>query len=83
MFVWHVAHQSPQVACPGAVLTPYATRTCPTPFVVSFTLYVDGATATGTPVVFFYFFEALMRITLPKGMRFLDPVFNALSDLIY
>jgi putative tricarboxylic transport membrane protein len=37
----------------------------------------------GVPVVFFYFFEALMRITLPKGMRFLDPVFNWLSTLIY
>ena len=36
-----------------------------------------------TPCVFFYFFEALMRITLPKGMRFTDPVFNALADLIY
>lgn len=36
-----------------------------------------------TPVVFFYFFEALMRITLPKGMRFTDPLFNALGNLIY
>lgn len=36
-----------------------------------------------TPCVFFYFFEALMRITLPKGMRFTDPVFNLLSELIY
>jgi hypothetical protein len=41
------------------------------------------AIATATPAVFFYFFEALMRITLPKGMRFLDPVFNALGTLIY
>lgn len=39
--------------------------------------------AVGTPVIFFYFFEALMRITLPKGMSFLDPVFNWLSTLIY
>ena len=39
--------------------------------------------AVVTPCVFFYFFEALMRITLPKGMRFTDPLFNALADLIY
>jgi len=36
-----------------------------------------------TPCAFFYFFEALMRITLPKGMRFTDPLFNALANLIY
>ena len=41
------------------------------------------AISTATPVIFFYFFEALMRITLPKGMRFMDPIFNALGDLIY
>jgi len=41
------------------------------------------AISVGIPVVFFYFFEALMRVTLPKGMAFLDPVFNALSALIY
>ena len=36
-----------------------------------------------TPVVFFFFFEALMRITLPKGMSFLEPVFNWLNTIIY
>lgn len=36
-----------------------------------------------TPVVFFFFFEALMRVTLPKGMRFTDPFFNWLYTLIY
>lgn len=35
------------------------------------------------PAVFFVFFEALMRITLPKGMRFMDPIFNYLATLIY
>ena len=35
------------------------------------------------PVGFFIFFEALMRITLPKGMPFLEPVFNALNTIIY
>lgn len=36
-----------------------------------------------TPVVFFFFFEGLMRITLPKGMRFTEPFFNVLYDFIY
>lgn len=35
------------------------------------------------PVVFFFFFEALMRITLPKGMKFLEPVFNYMNTIIY
>lgn len=36
-----------------------------------------------TPTVFFFFFEALMRITLPKGMRFTEPFFNMLNTIIY
>lgn len=36
-----------------------------------------------TPVVFFFFFEALMRITLPKGMAFMEPIFNYLNTIIY
>ncbi|HEY9057738.1 MAG TPA: tripartite tricarboxylate transporter TctB family protein [Aurantimonas sp.] len=39
--------------------------------------------ATSIPIIFFFFFEALMRITLPKGMAFLEPVFNALNTIIY
>jgi putative tricarboxylic transport membrane protein len=35
------------------------------------------------PVTFFFFFEALMRITLPKGMKFTDPLFNFLYAIIY
>lgn len=35
------------------------------------------------PIVFFFFFEALMRITLPKGMKFLEPVFNYMNTIIY
>jgi len=35
------------------------------------------------PVVFFFFFEALMRITMPKGLPFLDPLFLFLGDIIY
>ncbi|SPH25136.1 hypothetical protein DEA8626_04172 [Defluviimonas aquaemixtae] len=36
-----------------------------------------------TPVIFFFFFEAAMRITLPKGMRFTEPFFNMLNTFIY
>lgn len=39
--------------------------------------------ATLVPIGFFFFFEALMRITLPKGMKFLEPVFNYLNTIIY
>ncbi|SFT85277.1 tripartite tricarboxylate transporter TctB family protein [Sedimentitalea nanhaiensis] len=35
------------------------------------------------PVVFFIFFEALMRITLPKGMKFTEPFYNFLNTIIY
>ena len=36
-----------------------------------------------TPIIFFFFFEALMRITLPKGMKFTEPLFNWLNTIIY
>ena len=36
-----------------------------------------------TPIVFFFFFEALMRITLPKGMKFMEPMYNFLNTIIY
>ncbi len=36
-----------------------------------------------TPIIFFFFFEALMRITMPKGLPFLEPVFNYLNTIIY
>ncbi|MEM8950433.1 MAG: tripartite tricarboxylate transporter TctB family protein [Pseudomonadota bacterium] len=39
--------------------------------------------ALALPCVFFVFFEGLMRITLPKGMSFMDPVFIPLYRLIY
>lgn len=35
------------------------------------------------PVVFFFFFEALMRITMPKGLPFLEPIFNYMNTIIY
>jgi hypothetical protein len=36
-----------------------------------------------TPVVLFFFFEGAMRITMPTGMAFTDPVFDVLYDIIY
>lgn len=35
------------------------------------------------PIGFFFFFEGLMRITMPKGLSFTDPLFNVLYDIIY
>lgn len=35
------------------------------------------------PIVFFLFFEALMRITMPKGMQFTEPFYNFLYTIIY
>jgi putative tricarboxylic transport membrane protein len=37
----------------------------------------------GTPLLFFFFFEGLMRITMPTGMPFTDPLFDFLYDIIY
>ncbi len=39
--------------------------------------------SVGMPIGFFFFFEGVMRITLPKGMTFTDPVFNVLYEIIY
>lgn len=36
-----------------------------------------------TPLVLFFFFEAAMRITMPSGMPFMDPLFNVLYEIIY
>lgn len=35
------------------------------------------------PIIFFFFFEALMRITMPKGHKVLEPIFNYLNTIIY
>ena len=36
-----------------------------------------------TPLLFFFFFEGMMQITMPTGMSFTDPVFDFLYDIIY
>lgn len=35
------------------------------------------------PIGFFFFFEGLMRITMPKGLSFTEPLFNVLYGIIY
>jgi hypothetical protein len=47
------------------------------------TLWVSLLISILLPITFFFFFEALMRITLPKGMQFTEPFFNYLNTLIY
>jgi putative tricarboxylic transport membrane protein len=39
--------------------------------------------AIATPLLFFFFFEGAMRITMPTGMPFTDPVFDVLYEIIY
>lgn len=39
--------------------------------------------AIGLPTAFFFFFEGLMRITMPKGMDFLEPFFLVMYEIIY
>jgi putative tricarboxylic transport membrane protein len=46
-------------------------------------LWLSLLIAIATPIIFFFFFEALMRITLPKGMSFTEPFYNVLYDIIY
>ncbi len=40
-------------------------------------------TAITTPLAFFFFFEGAMRITMPTGLPFTDPVFDVLYEIIY
>ena len=47
------------------------------------TLKLSLTISIATPVIFFFFFEALMRVTLPKGMAFTEPFFNWLNTIIY
>lgn len=44
---------------------------------------ITAILSTSIPIVFFFFFEALMRIPLPKGMPFLEPFFGYLYTIIY
>ena len=39
--------------------------------------------AIALPIAFFFFFEGLMRITMPKGMDFTEPFYNFMYEVIY
>lgn len=39
--------------------------------------------AVALPIAFFFFFEGLMRITMPKGLSFTEPFYNIMYDIIY
>lgn len=39
--------------------------------------------ALSVPILFFFFFEGAMQITMPSGMSFTDPVFDFLYDILY
>jgi putative tricarboxylic transport membrane protein len=47
------------------------------------TILLSVTISTLTPAIFFFFFEALMRVTLPKGMQFTEPFYNWLNTIIY
>lgn len=44
---------------------------------------LTGIMSISLPIAFFLFFEAVMRITLPKGMQFTEPFYNYLNTIIY
>lgn len=46
-------------------------------------LWLSVTISVVTPVVFFFFFEALMRVTMPKGWKFTEPFYNFLNTIIY
>ena len=46
-------------------------------------LWVSLLISTATPIIFFFFFEALMRVTMPKGLGFTEPFYNWLNTIIY
>lgn len=46
-------------------------------------LVLSSSMAIISPIALFFFFEGAMRITMPSGLPFTDPVFNFLYDIIY
>ncbi len=46
-------------------------------------LWLSLLLSIATPILFFFFFEGLMRITMPKGLSFTEPFYNVLYDIIY
>ena len=46
-------------------------------------ILVTASLAIGVPIVFFFFFDGLMRIPMPTGMPFTDPLYDVLYGFIY
>lgn len=46
-------------------------------------ILVTASLALGVPIAFFFFFDGLMRIPMPTGMAFTDPIYDVLYGLIY
>ncbi|WP_299654672.1 tripartite tricarboxylate transporter TctB family protein [uncultured Jannaschia sp.] len=44
---------------------------------------VTASLAIGVPIAFFFFFDGLMRIPMPTGMAFTNPLYDVLYGLIY
>lgn len=44
---------------------------------------VTASLAIGVPVVFFFFFDGVMRIPMPTGMDFTSPLYDVLYGFIY
>ena len=39
--------------------------------------------SVGTPIFLFFFFEATLKILLPKGLRYFEPIYYPLYQFIY
>ena len=46
-------------------------------------LWLALVLSIATPILFFFFFEGMMRITMPKGLSFTEPFYNVLYEIIY
>ena len=44
---------------------------------------LTGLLAVGTPVFLFFFFEAMLKIILPKGLSVFEPIYYPLYQIIY
>ena len=46
-------------------------------------ILVTASLALGVPIVFFFFFDGVMRIPMPTGMAFTGPLYDVLYGVIY
>lgn len=52
-------------------------------FVGRHSWWLTTVLAIGTPIFMFFFFEALLKIGLPKGLSVFEPMYYPLYDFIY